>query len=128
MLTKYGKPMTIVRGSAVTSGWTRTFDGGLGTFKWTNDSTGAVVYVDPTTPSVPITYTTVGIEKPFLQKEIDGTVILEGDRRLILAGDVQPITGDTIQVDSATDVVRVQNVTRIAPALVTLAWLVHVRE
>lgn len=128
MLTKYGKPITIVRAAASPTGWTKSFDGGLGCWKWTNDDTGEVVYTDPTVSPVPVTLATVGVEKPFKQEEIDGSVVIEGDRRFVMAGNVQPLVGDTMQIDSSTDVVRVQDAKRIAPALVTLAWLVHARE
>ena len=128
LLTKYGKPMTIVRAAPTPTGWVKTFDGGLGSWTWTNSSTGEVVYTDPTAVPVPTTLPTVGVEKPYLQEEIDGTVVIEGDRRFVMAGDVAPLVGDTIQVGSATDVIRVQDVKKISPALVPIAYLVHGRE
>ena len=127
LLTKYGKPMTIVRQATAPSGWVKSFDGGLGCYKWTNTETSEVVYVDPTTTPIPVTYATVGVEKPYLQDEIDGTVVVQGDRRFVVDGNAPILVGDSLQVDSATDLVRVQDLKKVSPALVNLAWIVHAR-
>lgn len=128
LLTKYGKPMTIIRESGSPTGWVKTFDGGLGTWKWTNSITGEVVYVDPTSPVTYITIVTVGVEKPYEQDEIDGSTIVQGDRRFIVAGDATPLVGDTLQVDSSTDKVRIQDLKKISPSTTTVVWIVHARE
>jgi len=128
LLTKYGKPMTIVRSSAALSGWVKTFDGGLGTWKWTNSTTGAVVYVDPATTVTYLTIPTVGVEKPYAQDEIDGSTIVQGDRRFIVAGDVIPLVGDTLRIDSVTDKVRIQDLKKVSPSTTTVVWIVHARE
>lgn len=127
LLEKYGQTIYLIGATSTATGWVKSFDGGTGGFLWTNSSTGAVVYVDPTTNPVTTKTALVAVEKSYLQDEIDGSVILENDRRFIVQGDVTLKPGDELEVDSSTATVKVVSAKRFSPSTINMAWEVHCR-
>lgn len=91
---------------------------------------GVAVY-DPATgvatPPAPLVYTGTGAKFDYEQKDIDGTLIRQGDQRVYLStvGIVQPQTGDTLTI--AGDVFHVVASRPLQPALVAVLHDVQVR-
>lgn len=125
LLTKYGKTMYLVGESSVATGWVKSFDGGAGAFKWTDSDTGVVVYTDPTVSPIVSKTTVIGVEKAYKKDEIDGSVILETDRRFVIQGNVTPVPGGKLEVGG--DTVTIVSAKRFSPATVNLAWELHCR-
>lgn len=125
LIDKYGMDLTITRTVDVV-GWVKSFDGGLGTYKWTNSVTGEVVYEEPSSRVTHISFR--GIEVSYNQEDIDGTVIQQGDRRFYLTGSEAPKVGDALRLSVTEEIVKIQKVTPVAPAGEVLLWKVNTRE
>lgn len=72
------------------------------------------------------TTTTVrGVVTDYRRDQIDGTLILRGDRKVLLRDDAQPVPGDTLTVGSL--VYRVISVRTVEPAGTRMLHEVQVR-
>lgn len=123
-IEKAGKPVTIRRvGSA--EGWTREYDPAVLRDKWTNNTTGTVVYVDPSTN--PAEEHTQAVEGNYSAAEIDGTMVLRGDRQYLVPAQeiAQPGAGDRL-IDGSDDL-QVINCKRISPGTVLVLYEVQCR-
>ena len=104
LLAEFGAPVTIRR----TTG---------GTYTPSSDTTSGETTAD---------YTATGMVRDYRAGQIDGTVIRQGDRELVLDATVTPTVGDTVLIDSAYwSVVSVRSVN---PAGTPVAHFVQVRR
>jgi len=123
LLAKYGKSVVITR-PCTSVGYTKTFDGGEGMYKWT-DGEGNVTYTDPSA-GFPVTITGVGIEKAYKASEIDGTVVHQSDTRILVEASLAPVMGDWITFNST--MYKIQNVNIICPGDVVIVYECQCRE
>lgn len=78
------------------------------------------------TAPVDASVTTTGLIKPYPEKMIDGTRILEGDRELVLSSEHEPLPGDRPIVNGEElTIVRIKTV---KPADVSIVYFVQVRS
>lgn len=104
LLAEFGAPVTIRR---VTGG----------TYSPSTDTTSGATTTD---------LTATGLVRDYRASQVDGTVILRGDRELVLDATVTPTVDDTVLIDSAYW--SVVNVRSINPAGTPVAYFVQVRR
>lgn len=97
LLVKFGTTFTLTRaGSDAT--WTKGFDPIQQRDYWKNTSTAEIVYTEPT--STVVEDAGICVITNFETEDIDGTLIKQGDKRLIAKEIVAPQPGDVFVVGS----------------------------
>ena len=77
--------------------------------------------------STPSTYTGNGVALNYNKSEIDGTVVIKGDIKLILeATTTAPIIGDRVTIDSI--IYRVMNIKPTSPAGIVVIYEIQLRK
>ena len=100
LLYKMGMAVTLTRYESSGS-WVKSYDPIEGRDKWTNSTTGEIVYTAPS--NNPVEYTGFGVRSNFLLNEIDGTLIKRGDVKLVLSTEFpEPQEGDKFTMDGST--------------------------
>lgn len=80
-----------------------------------------------TTPGIATTYTGYGAAFNYMAGEIDGTLVQNGDIKLVLeATDTAPEKGDTVPIDSIT--YRAEDVNTISPAGTPVIYILQLRK
>jgi hypothetical protein len=122
LIQKYGKPCYTVTTLPAT-GWRKVFNPGEGRMEWV-DGSGNVVTTEPS-PRVSQT-TGVCVEKRYTIQEVNGTTILQGDRRFMVSPALTPTVGGFLYVEGVQ--LKIINVVKMSPGLVNLVWEVQCRE
>ena len=96
-LTRFGNTVTMTR-YETTDTWEKKFDSITSRVYWENITTHEIVYTDPT--GTPTIYTSVGVLTAYKQKEIDGTLIKQGDMKLLTVDLPNGNAGDKYTINS----------------------------
>lgn len=119
-----GKPITLIRPGS-TEGWTKVFDPS-GRWKWVNDETAEETFTDPAAQEA--TYAGYALETGYHEGLIDGSIVRQGDRKLMCAGIPKPAPGERIRVgDAGGPVYHVVHCDPMSPGDTDLYYDVQVR-
>lgn len=122
LLKKYGKQCYVVTPTPLT-GWRQVYNPGESRLEWVDGSGN--VSVDPPKVKQKATYG-VCVEKRYEAREINGTTILQGDRRFMVSPDITPVVGGFFYVGDAQ--LKIIAVYKLSPALINLVWELQCRE
>lgn len=121
-IKKFGFTLSLYRNESITT-WTKGFDPVASRDYWESETTGEIVYTEPTETLVE--YPVTALESNFTNRELAGKDILRGDKRYyIVPGVIEPQKGDVVE-----DVVkyRIYDVNIIKPADVIILYEVYAR-